>query len=149
VSGPDPKVRTTAPRPARGDERGVGLIGSVAGLLVFLAFMLLAVQTLVALHARSAVTDAAYHGARAVAGARVDHTDPVATAAARVDAEAGVRDLLGRYGDTVELDWAGSTDDTVALTVRARPPSFLWDALRGPGRAIVERTVRVRVEELR
>ena len=148
MSGPDPKVRTTAQRHARGDERGVGLIGSVAGLLVFLAFMLLAVQTLVALHARSAVTDAAYEGARAVAGARVDHGDPVAVAAAQADAGARVRSLLGRYGDSVELDWSGTTADTVSLRVSARPPTFLWTALRGPT-APIDRTVRVRVEELR
>ncbi len=64
-------------------------------------------------------------------------------------AEAEVRSLLGRYGDTVELDWADSTAGTVALRVRARPPGFLWAALRGPGAALVERTVRVRVEALR
>jgi len=146
---------TTAPpgparrrRRARGDG-GTGLIASMAGLLAFLALLLFAVQTLVALHTRSVVTDAAYEGARAVAGARVDHTDPVAVAAAQADASATVRRLLGRFGETVELDWSGTTPDAVSLTVRARPPGFLWAALRGPGAALVDRTVRVRVEELR
>jgi len=133
---------------ARGDA-GTGLIASLSGLLVFLALMLLAVQTLVALHTRSAVTDAAYEGARAVAGARVDHTDPSAIATAEADASARVRSLLGRFGDTVELDWSRSTSDTVALTVRARPPGFLWAALRGPASGLIDRTVHVRVEELR
>lgn len=131
-----------------GDE-GAGLIATISGLLVFLALLLLAVQTLVALHTRSAVTDAAYEGARAVAGARVDHADPAAVAAAQADAEVKVRSLLGRFGDRVALDWSGTTADSVALTVRARPPGFLWTALRGAGTAIVERTVHVRVEELR
>lgn len=138
------------PRPAPGSvDAGTGLIGSVAGLLVVLALLLLAVQTLVGLYARSVVTDAAHEGARAVAGARVDHGDPVAETNAREQAEAKVRSLLGRFGDRVELDWSDSTPDTVALTVRARPPGFLWDALRGPGTALVERTARARVEELR
>jgi hypothetical protein len=131
------------------DDGGAGLLGSVAGLLVVLALMLLSVQTLVALYTRSVVTDAAWQGARAVAGARVDHDDPAATAAARADAEVEVRRLLGRFGERVELDWSGSTPDAVRLTVRARPPGFLWAALRGPGAALVDRTVTVRVEELR
>lgn len=145
-------MNTTSP-PGPGGHRasgdtGVGLIGSIAGLLVFLALMLFAVQTLVALHTRSAVTDAAYEGARAVAGARVDHEDPVAVAAAQGDAERRVRVLLGRFGESVQLDWSGTTADTVSLRVQARPPTFLWTALRGPT-APVDRTVRVRVEELR
>jgi len=141
---------TSDPRPgrARGEE-GAGLIASLAGLLAFLALLLFAVQTLVALHTRSVVTDAAYEGARAVAGARVDHTDPTAVAMAEADASARVRSLLGRFGDKVQFDWSASTADTVSLTVRARPPGFLWAALRGPGAAIVDRTVHVRVEEMR
>src|SRR5690606_27962705 len=138
------RVSPPAPRPGRcRSDGGAGLIASLVGLLVFLALMLLAVQTLVALHTRSVVTDAAYEGARAVAGARVDHSDPAAVAGAQADAETKVRSLLGRFGERVELDWSGTTHDQVALTVRARPPGFLWAALRGPGSAIVDRTVRV------
>jgi Flp pilus assembly protein TadG len=133
---------------ASGDE-GAGLIATISGLLAFLALLLLAVQTLIGLHTRSVVTDAAYEGARAVAGARVDHSDPAAVASAQADAEVKVRSLLGRFGDRVALDWSGTTPDSVALTVRARPPGFLWSALRGIGTALVERTVHVRVEELR
>lgn len=136
-------------RPRAAGEGGAGLIATISGLLVFLALLLLAVQTLVALHTRSVVTDAAYEGARAVAGARVDHTDPAAVADAQAAAEVKVRSLLGRFGDRVALDWSGTTTESVALTVRARPPGFLWTALRGAGSAIVERTVHVRVEELR
>ena len=60
-----------------------------------------------------------------------------------------MRLLLCRFGDTVELDWSGTTSASVTLTVRARPPGFLWAGLRGPGAALVDRTVHVRVEELR
>ena len=117
-------TRRTPSRPwgrrARGEE-GTGLIASLAGLLAFLALLLFAVQTLVALHTRSVVTDAAYEGARAVAGARVDHTDPVAVAEAQADASEKVRRLLGRFGEKVELDWSGTTDETVSLTVPSAP----------------------------
>jgi Flp pilus assembly protein TadG len=136
---------------ARGDggDAGTGLIGSVAGLLVFLALLLFAVQTLVALYTRSVVTDAAHEGVRRVAGARVDHADPSAVAAAQRDAEVEVRRLLGRAGRDVELDWSATTPDTIALTVRVEPPSFLWSALRSPWRGLVERTVTARVERVR
>lgn len=131
------------------DERGGGLIGTIAGLLVLLALLLFAVQSLFALFARSAVTDAAYEGARQVAGARVTHSDLGSVLLARQQAERTVRNHLGRYGATVELDWSGSSPDTIALTVRARPPGFLWDALRGSGPEPIRRTVRVRVERFR
>ncbi len=133
---------------APGDE-GTALISSIAGLLVFLAMLLFAVQTLVGLYTRSVVTDAAHEGARRVAGARVDQTGGVASDEARVAAEDEVRRLLGRFGDEVSIDWTASTADTVSLRVRARPPGFLWEALRGPGSALVDRTVTVRVERPR
>jgi hypothetical protein len=138
----------TPPHSRGAGDAGVGLIGSVAGLLVFLALMLFATQTLVALHTRTVVTDAAYEGARSVAGARVDHDDPAAVAAAQATAEARVRELLGRLGDRAELDWSGTTSEVVQLHVSATPPSFLWEALRGPGAALVDRTVSVQVEDL-
>ena len=129
-------------------DEGAALISSVAGLLVFLALMLFAVQTLIALYTRSAVTDAAYQGARVVAGARVDQDSPAAVRSAQADAEGQVRRLLGRFGDRTELDWSGTTDDAVRLTVKARPPGFLWTALRGPGSALIDRTVVVRRERI-
>ena len=136
-------------RPAAPGDEGTALISSIAGLLVFLAMLLFAVQTLVGLYTRSVVTDAAHEGARRVAGARADQTGGVASDEARVAAEQEVRRLLGRFGDEVSIDWTASTADTVSLRVRARPPGFLWDALRGPGSALVDRTVTVRVERPR
>jgi hypothetical protein len=133
----------------RGPDAGAGLIGTISGLLVFLALMLFAVQTLIGLYARSMVTDAAHEGARMVAGARVDHDDPGAVASARIQAEAEVHRLLGRFGDGVVVDWTGSTPETIALRIRARPPGFLWPAMGSVGAALVDRTVHVRVEELR
>lgn len=136
----------------RGDaidrESGSGLISTISGLLVFLALLLFATQTLIALYARSATTSAAYEGARIVAGARNSHDVSPVPDEARSHAEGLIRSQLGRFGDRIELDWSTSTWDTVALTVRAQPPSFLWDSLRGRGPAAIDRTVRVRVEQL-
>jgi Flp pilus assembly protein TadG len=130
-------------------ESGSGLISTIAGLLVFLALLLFAVQTLIALYARSMTTDAAYEGARLVAGARTDHDAAPVPEDARAHAEDVVRRQLGAFGSRVELDWSATTWDTVALTVRARPPGFLWASLRSIGAPTIERTVRVRVEKLR
>ncbi|MEX1218719.1 MAG: TadE family protein [Acidimicrobiales bacterium] len=131
-----------------GSESGAGLISTIAGLLVFLALMLFATQTLIALYARSAATSAAYEGARAVAGARTSHDSSPVPENARAHAESAVRSQLGSFGERIELDWSTSTWDTVALTIRARPPGFLWDSLRGAGPPSIERTVRVRVEQM-
>ncbi len=128
---------------------GGGLIGTIAGLLVFLALMLFAVQSLVGVYARSMVTDAAYEGARLVAGARVDQDDPGARRSAQVDAEHEVRSLLGGFGDTISLDWSATTSDTVALTVRARPPGFAFASLGPAATSLIQKTVRVRVERMR
>lgn len=129
-------------------EAGAGLISTIAGLLVFLALLLFATQTLIALHARSAATSAAYEGARLVAGARHSHDQSPVPEEARSRAEERIRSQLGQFGNRVDLDWSTSTWDTVALRIRARPPSFLWDSMRGRGPAAIDRTVRVRVEQL-
>lgn len=131
-----------------GSDAGTGLISTISGLLVFLALLLFATQTLIALSARSAATSAAYEGARLVAGARTSHDSSPVPEEARSHAETTVRSQLGAFGDRVELDWSTSTWDTVALTIRARPPSFLWDSLRGRGPSLIDRTVRVRVEQM-
>jgi Flp pilus assembly protein TadG len=126
-------------------DRGAGLVATIAGLLVFLALLLFAVQSVIGMYATSLATDAAYEGARLVAGARTDHDTSPAPIEARAAADAMVRQQLGSFGDDVELDWSATTWDEVALTIRARTPSFLWNALRGEGGRI-DRTVRVRVE---
>lgn len=131
-----------------GSDTGAGLISTIAGLLVFLALLLFATQTLIALYARSATTSAAYEGARLVAGARTSHDSSPVPDEARSRAEDTIRSQLGSFGNRVELDWSTSTWDTVALTVRARPPGFLWDSLKGSGAPRIERTVRVRVEQM-
>ena len=146
----------TCPRPTpRGASRrrpdgGAGLIGATAGLVVVVAFLLFAVHLLVRLHAASLVGSAATAGAREVATAGIDTTDPAAVAAATGRADASVRDLLGEAGRTAELDWSGTTAEEVVLRVRLEVPDVL------PASAgvelpfdVVERTARVRVEAAR
>lgn len=130
------------PRRRTGDD-GTGLIATTTGVLVFLVLLLLAVQVTYHLYATSVVTATAFDGARLAAGA-----------ASTEDREEVARDhvveLLGRYGrdrvQTVEVERDG---DVIALHVVARNPGFLPSNLRRPmGLDRVERTVRVRVEEV-
>jgi hypothetical protein len=122
----------------------------MAGFVVFLAFMLLAVQLLLGLFTRSIVTSAAYEAARLVASHDVDHADPVAVANARARGERRARQLLGRAGDDLRLDWSGTNADTVVLRVQAPTPRVFLPGLQARlGLDHVDRTVRVRVESLR
>lgn len=124
----------------RRSERGAGLIATVSGVTVFLAFLLFAVQLLFNLYATSAVTAAAYDAARLVAGS--DGGDTTL-------AEDHARQVLGRYADRVTFEWSVDADD-VALRVTARNPTFLLPALGGAlGLDEIDRTVRVRVESPR
>ena len=109
------------------------------GVLVFLLLLLLAVQVIYNLYATSAVTAAAFDGARLAAGST--------SGVGRTEAEAHVKSILGEYGsERVEVMFTPDPEDVV-LTVRAENPSFLPPALRRPlGFDHIERTVRVRVE---
>lgn len=113
-------------------------------MTVFIVLLLLAVQVLFNLYATSAVTAAAFDGARLAAGSGGGD---------REAAEAHVQEVLGAYAARpgFALTW---TDDPagedVILTVRADNPGFLPRAVRAPmGFATIERTVRVRVEAAR
>jgi threonine aldolase len=99
------------------------------------------VQVLTHLYATSAVTAATYDAARMVAG-----HDAVTTE----EAEDHVRALLGDYGHEVTFDWSGTTADQVALRVAAPTPARLVQGLAEvTGQRTIERTVHVRIEELR
>lgn len=124
-------------------ERGTSLVGSVAGVLVFVCFLLFAVQISYDLYATSAVTSAAFDAVRIAAGATVDPDS------ARTNAETHARQVLGRYGDRVTFTWS-QTGDSVTLHVEATNPSFLPTTLRRPLRLDrVDRTVTARVEQFR
>jgi len=120
-------------------ERGAGIVSSLAGVTMFLAFLLLAVHVVIGLYAASVVTDAATAGARRVAGSSLTD-DPDAPNGA----EAKIRTALGALGDSALITW-DLDPDTVAVTVRVRRPTFL----RAFGAGSIERTVRVRREVLR
>ncbi len=130
-------------RPDADHEAGTGLVSTIGGVTMFLAFLLLATQVLLGLHTTSAVTGVAYDGARDVARA-----EPSAFGPATADAEVSMRALLGRLD--VSFDWSGSTPDSVVLHVHASTPRVIplsWD---GPvGGDEVDRTIRVRREVLR
>jgi hypothetical protein len=134
--------------PARTTDRwhsdaGAGLVSSVAGITVFLAFLLFSVQLLTNLYATSVVTSAVHDGARRAAEAGTGPDD-------RRAAEAQVRALLGAYGDEARLDWAGTDADVVRLRVQIDNPSFLLRSLPAelPFQHI-DRTATVRVERPR
>lgn len=150
-------MTSTAPSPggpaarARGTgDEGTGLIALSAGVLVFLAFLLFAVQLLLNLFATTSVTSATYDGAQLVASTPVERGDPVATAVARQRGEERIRRLLGRVGQTASIDWSASTADTVTVRVVVDPPRVLLPGLSGAvGMDRIDRTVHVRVEQLR
>ncbi len=118
----------------------------MVGVMVFLLFLLLAVQVIYSLYATSWVTAASYDGARIAAGADLtEHPD-----AARAAAEAHVVEVLGDYGRNhlLPFEWRQDEDDQYEiLIVRARNPSFLPRYLRAPlGLDDIERKARVRRE---
>ena len=129
--------------PSSGDrvrgERGSGVVSSLAGVTMFLAFLLLAVHVVVGLYATTIVTDAAAAGARRVAGSSLtDEPD------APSRAETKIREALGAFGDAASITW-DLTPDTVGVTVRVPRPGIL----RVLGAGVIERTVKVRREVLR
>jgi hypothetical protein len=122
-------------------QRGTSLIGSLAGVVAFLCFLLFAVQITYDLYATSAVTSAAFDAVRIAAGADGDGGQDAA--------ELHAREVLGGYADRVSFEWM-RTDDQVVLRVQATNPGFLPTLLRRPlGIDRVDRTVRARVERFR
>jgi hypothetical protein len=132
---------------ARGDD-GAGLIGTIAGVVVFLMFLLFAVQLLFGLYATSTVTATAYDTAQRAASRGADRSADALELYA-----ADGRQALGRMGDTATFTWelddtdADGTPDTVVLDVAATPPRFVPRSVGGMiGFEEVRRTVRVRIE---
>lgn len=125
-------------------EAGTGAISTSAGVVVFLAFLLAAVQLLFGLYATSTVTAVASDAAQRAAASGAP---PLAV----IEAEA--RASLGGVGDQAEFTWTtqdtdgDGVDDTVVLHVVARPPRFLPPSIGdGLGLGVIDKTVRARVE---
>jgi hypothetical protein len=126
-------------------ERGAGLLATVAGVVVFIAFLLFAVQLLFGLYATSTVNAVANDAATRAAAA---DAPPLAVI------EGQARESLGQVGDTASFGWSvddadrDGEPDTVVLQVVARPPRFIPPSIGGAiGVDEVRRTVRVRLEE--
>ena len=126
-------------------ERGAGLLSTAAGIVVFLVFLLFAVQLLFGLYASSTVTAVADDAAHRAA-------ERGAPPLPLIEAEA--RRNLGEVGDSAAFRW-GEDDadgdgeaDTVVLLVVATPPRFIPPSIGGAiGLDEIRRTVRVRMED--
>lgn len=130
-------------------EAGTGLIGTAAGVAVFLTFLLFAVQLTLNLYATSTVTAAGFDAARAVASQRVDHDDRAAVEAAQVEATETLRSLLGEIGRQAELTWTVGAE-VVRLRLVVDAPGVLPSGLAGGvGLRRIERTFEVRIEQPR
>jgi hypothetical protein len=118
----------------------------MVGVLVFLLLLLVAVQVIYNLYATSAVTAAAFDGARLAAGSGAG-SGSAGGGGGEAEARQHVKAVLGEYGaERVDVSFTPDPDDVV-LTVTADNPSFLPPALRRPlGFDRIERTVRVRIE---
>lgn len=137
---------STAPRRATGDA-GASLITLAPALLVFVTFLLFAVQLLVHLYARSVVVSAAEDGARiAATGRRGTGPD---TPSARAAGERQIRQLLGSAGASATIDWSASTDEEAVVRVHADTPHLVSTGFLGPASLDhVDRTARARVERV-
>lgn len=128
-------------------DRGTGVFGSSFAFTVFLIFLLLAVQIVFGLYARTTVTAVATDLAQRAAN------DGAALDAGRFAVyEEEARSRLGRYGDDtsfgfslVDVDRDG-VDDTVAVRVEADLPLLLPLRWSGYSPASFTRTMRARLE---
>ena len=126
-------------------ERGAGLLSSAAGVIVFLVFLMFAVQLLFGLYSSSTITAVANDAATRAASANAPPLDVI---------EAEARSNLGEVGKAASFRWdvddadGDGTYDTVVLEVVARPPRFIPRSLGGSiGVEEVRRVVRVRAEQ--
>ena len=132
-------ARTSVPS---SPDAGAGLVGTVAGVAVFLVLLLFAVQVLLNLYATSVVTAAAFDAAREVAAAGGDRR--------AIDAaEAKARAVLGRYASAVTFEWAVPAGGDVVVRVRAENRLFSFPGLSIEPLQVVDRTVRARIECVR
>ena len=126
-------------------QRGSGVFGTMFGLFVFLLLLLVAVNVIYALYARSMVTNAALDAARDVAG----HGAAEDRDAARAAEDTEFRERIG-LGDGARLEWSADDPDVVVVRVIAAPPSMLPRALGDVfGIGTTDREVRIRVERER
>lgn len=138
-------------RPAlRCRDRGAGLLGSVAGLLVLILLLMLATEVLLGLYATSTVR-ATLHDAASRA-ANQDAATPAQLARLAAEAEASLGEMGDRTTITLRLvdDDGDGLGDVVAGEAVARPPHVVPRSVRRlAGVDEVRAGVRVRVERPR
>jgi hypothetical protein len=133
-----------------GPDRGAGMIGSVAGLVVAILFMAFSAQVLLGLYATSTLRATLYDAASRAANQGV--ATPAGLARLADEAEAS----LGRMGErtTITLE-VEDTDgdaapDVVVGQAVARPPRVVPRSVGGMvGFEEIRAGVRVRIERLR
>jgi hypothetical protein len=128
------------------------MVSSLAGLTVFLLFLLLAVQVLVGLYATSTVRATLHDAASRAATGGTDQADPVHLARLSDQAEAS----LGAMGERTDIrlrlvdDDGDGTGDVIAGEAVSVPPRFVPRSVGGMvGFEEIRASVRVRIERFR
>ena len=122
------------------------MIGTMIGFAVFVVLLLVAVQVLFDLYARSAATAAAFDAARTVAGYDVATLPQDQLIQAEASAEVQARRTLGAYGRDASFTWMLTPTD-VELRVRIVNSTIVPTQLAAPmGIDTIDRTVRVHAE---
>jgi hypothetical protein len=131
------------------DDRGVGMVPTAFGFVVFLVFLLLAVQVLYGLYAtstvRGALNDAASRAANGVAGEA-----ELARLAGDTERSLGPMGARTTIMLRLEDDDADGVPDAVVGSAVANPPRFVPPPLGGvAGLDDIDVSVRVRIERFR
>jgi hypothetical protein len=125
----------------RGDA-GAGLVGLLAGTLIFLVFLLFASHLLLNLYARSIAAGAAFDGAQYVARNEGRTDRPMLDAARRVvEAQVGPANLLAA-GPGPKSD-----ADHIEYVVLIKAPRVMAQSWIPGWSSEIERTARVRIEK--
>jgi hypothetical protein len=125
-------------------DRGAGVFSTAFGVAGFVLFLFLAVQLLVNLFFVSSVTSAAHDAAAAAA-----HRGAPPDGRVLQEAEADFRQALGPTGRRATLEWDTVDPDFVELHVRVAYPELAFSGLNFPFFETLDRTFRVRIEQVR
>lgn len=127
-------------------EHGTGMIGSTAACLVFITFLLFAVQICLTAAASATVAAAGFDAARLVASADVDHGDLLAIRATEQRVTRQLRAQLGQMGELADVTWH-ITGEAVRLRVRVPAPHVLGTVRRAITWQEIDRTFEVHLEQ--
>lgn len=122
------------------------MIGSTAACIVFITFLLFAVQVCLTAAASATISAAGYDAARLVASADVDHGDRAATLATEQRVTRRLRSDLGHMGARAAVTWQ-ITDESVRLRLRVPAPHVLGSVRRSIGWQEIDRTFEVHLEQ--